>query len=239
MLSLVSLLSQQSLASNATSTASYIRGIDVSHYQGTINWADVAASGVKFACAKATEGTSYVDSQFKANWAGMHSAGLTRCAYHFAQPASNAVAQAKHFVDTVNAAGGFKASKTLQLMLDLEDAQGQTPATVWKWTQAFLAEIKSLTGRPGIIYTGYYFWDSSVGAPADNLDCPLWIASYTSPAPAGVPKAWPEGWAFWQYSDNGAASPGAPAGKIPGISGNVDVDYFKYDAATLEKYCFP
>ena len=43
-------------------------GPDVSHYQGTVNWASVKAAGVGFAIAKATEGSSYVDAQFKANW---------------------------------------------------------------------------------------------------------------------------------------------------------------------------
>jgi GH25 family lysozyme M1 (1,4-beta-N-acetylmuramidase) len=221
-------------------TASHLRGIDVSHYQGSIDWHAVASSGISFACAKATEGTSYVDSTFATNWNGMRAAGLIRCAYHFARPGSNATLQALHFVDTVNKAGGFRASKTLQLMLDLESTDGLGPKAVWAWTQEFVAELKRLTGRPGIIYTGLYFWNGKVGAPADNLDCPLWVASYTHPAPAGIPKAWPEGWAFWQYSDNGASSPGGPAAHIPGVSGtSVDVDYFRYSETTLAKFCFP
>mmetsp|Transcript_10736 Transcript_10736/g.16178 ORF Transcript_10736/g.16178 Transcript_10736/m.16178 type:complete len:93 (-) Transcript_10736:45-323(-) len=77
--------------------------------------------------------------------------------------------------------------------------------------------MKSLTGRPPIIYTGYYFWQDNVGGPDDNLNCPLWIASYTS-SPS-IPPAWSSvGWAFWQYSDEGSVS---------GISGAVDEDYFK------------
>ncbi len=217
---------------------SYMRGIDVSHYQGTIDWGKVAGAGIQFACAKATEGTTYVDGTFATNWKGMRQAGLTRCAYHFAHPAQSASAQAQHFVKTVQQAGGYAASKTLQLMLDLETTDGKSASAVRAWTQAFIGELKALTGRPGIIYTGYYFWRDSVGGK-DNFDSPLWLASYTHPQPAGVPSAW-SAWTFWQYDDNAAAAPGGPAGSVPGIAGHsVDVDYFRYDAATLQRFCFP
>ena len=146
--------------------------------------------------------------------------------------------QAQHFVSTVGLSS-LHNSKTLQLMLDLESSDAKSPEEVWAWTQAFLSEIHILTGRPGIIYTGYYFWRDSVGGTT-NLDAPLWIASYTKSKPAGIPKAWDSsGWTFWQFDDNGASTPGGSAGSIPGITGNVDVDYFKYDEATLAKFCFP
>ena len=222
------------------SHATLLRGVDVSHYQGIVDWAKVASvPGMTFACVKATEGTSYVDAQFGANWKGMHSTGLVRCAYHFARPGSNATAQAIFFVKTVNAAGGFASgTKTLQLMLDLEQTDGQSSAIVWAWTQEFVAALKRLTGRPAIMYTGHYFWTGSVGDPSDNLDCPLWIASYNGAALPTIPRAW-SGYTFWQYGTNGAAAPGGKAAAIPGISGSsVDVDVFKYSADTLMKFCF-
>ena len=150
------------------------------------------------------------------------------------------VLQAQFFVKTINAAGGYKHSKTLQLMLDLEQNDDQTPDKVWKWVESFLNEIETLTGRPGIIYTGFYFWKDKVSKPNTNLNAPLWLAAYTHPAPIDIPLAWKkDGWTFWQYDDNGAALPGGSPGTIPGIDGSVDVDYFKYGAETLEKYCFP
>src|SRR5437867_1330928 len=60
-----------------------LRGIDVSHYQGAINWDDVASGGISFAYIKATEGTNFVDPLFAQNWAGAEAAGLRRGAYHF------------------------------------------------------------------------------------------------------------------------------------------------------------
>ena len=96
-LSRASRASSNTTSSNSNST-SYLRGIDVSHYQGTINWNQVSKSGIKFACAKATEGETNVDPSFHANWIGMKSVGLTRCAYHFAHPKDDAVTQVKDFI---------------------------------------------------------------------------------------------------------------------------------------------
>ncbi len=90
----------------------------------------------------------------------MANAGLIRGAYHFGHPSIDAVAQARYFVDAVNAAGGYNNPDTMQLVLDLESTDGLGPAAVWAWVQAFMGEIHSLTGKPGIIYTGYYFWVS-------------------------------------------------------------------------------
>lgn len=197
----------------------------------------------------------------------MQDAGIIRGAYHFARPGSDAKTQADFFVDTVISAGGYNASRTMQLVLDLEAADDLSAAEVWAWVQTWTAQVKQRTGRPPIICeslvslsansiltlmhsctsdftradTGYYFWNDSVGAPTDNLDSPLWIASYTSPAPVGIPTAWKSlGWAFWQYDDNGATVPGGSSSAVPGISGNVDVSYFQNSGnyPSLESLCF-
>src|SRR5437868_13951686 len=78
-----------------------LQGIDVSHYQGTVTWADVRASGRRFAFCKATEGLTYTDPTFTTNWAGMRAAGLLRGAYHFGHPGDDAVSQADRFCDTI------------------------------------------------------------------------------------------------------------------------------------------
>eukprot|EP00211_Chloroparvula_japonica_P016237 CAMPEP_0119126364 /NCGR_PEP_ID=MMETSP1310-20130426/5321_1 /TAXON_ID=464262 /ORGANISM="Genus nov. species nov., Strain RCC2339" /LENGTH=192 /DNA_ID=CAMNT_0007116521 /DNA_START=163 /DNA_END=741 /DNA_ORIENTATION=- len=177
--------------------------------------------------AKATEGLSYVDPMFATNYQAMKANGLYRSAYHFAHPSEDAASQAQHFVDTVNSAGGFQDSSTFQLVLDLEDDDGLSSSQVWSWVQTWVSKMKVLTGKPPVIYTGCYFWNDSVGG-SSNLDCPLWVASYTSPDPSCIPSAWSSvGWAFWQYDDNGARYPGGPAESIPGIEGNVDVNYFR------------
>jgi GH25 family lysozyme M1 (1,4-beta-N-acetylmuramidase) len=200
-------------------TAGYLNGIDVSSYQGNVNWSAVRNSGITFAFAKATEGTTYTDRYINANIAGMKKYGVIPGAYHFGHPGVDATAQANLFTSVVKNANGGSFSGLLQLVLDLEVTDGRSPAQVWAWTQTFVARVKAVTGRPCIIYTGFYFWRDSVGNPNNNLNCPLWLAAYVSnPAPY-VPQAWSGvGWAFWQYTDRGS---------VPGISGNVDRDYFQ------------
>ena len=145
----------------------------------------MAASGLRFVSIRATEGSTYKDPKFPFNWAGAHAAGMFRTAYHFAHPNLPAAAQADFFVDTVAAAGGYAAgTNTTQFMLDLEDANGLAPPAVWAWVQAFIAQLKARTGKPAIIYVGYYFWRDSVGNPASNLDAPLWIASRRQETPS-------------------------------------------------------
>src|SRR5262249_5104026 len=81
--------------------SSTLEGVDVSHWDGAIDWSKVAGSGRAFAIAKATEGTSFLDPQFHTNWTGMKSAGLVRGAYHFFRPADSGVAQADWFLSSV------------------------------------------------------------------------------------------------------------------------------------------
>ena len=176
---------------------------------------------------KATEAADYEDPSFRVNWKGAHAAGLIRTAYHFAHPSISASAQAAYFVATVRAAGGWNASSTLPLMLDLEDADKLGPAAVWAWVQAFCADVKALTGKDVLMYTGYYFWRDSVGNPSDSLGTPLWVAAYI-PKPL-IPSAW-RNYTFWQYTDKAS---------VPGIAGGVDGDYFNGDKAALEAMCFP
>ena len=224
----LALLGISALGTFAPPAEAQLHGIDVSNYQGNVNWNSVKAAGNSFGFCKATEGTTYTDPYLHQNWANMQSAGLVRGAYHYGHPGTSATAQAQYFVNAVQAAGGFAGgTNSLQLVLDLETTDGLSPSQVWAWTQSFIAEIKTLTGRPGIIYTGYYFWRDNVGNPTNNLNCPLWVAAYGVSSPM-VPPAWGY-WTFWQYSDTGS---------VPGVSGNVDTDYFNGSLTGLHALCF-
>lgn len=207
-------------------TSSYLKGIDVSRWQLNVNWTSVKAAGNTFAFCKANDGLTGQDPYFAQNWPAMKAAGLIRGAYHFARPNTSAIAQADAFFNIVKPTRG-----DLQLVVDLESAEGQNAATIWAWTQAFVQRIKERTGRPCIIYTGFYFWRDVMGNPSNNLNCPLWLPSYsvTNPANLLVPAAWST-WSFWQYSSTGS---------VPGISGNVDLNYFKSSLAQLQALCLP
>jgi lysozyme len=198
--------------------------VDVSNYQGSsINWASVKNSGKTFAFAKATEGLTYTDADFAKNWAGMKAARLIRGAYHYGHPGESAVDQANFFVNTVKPTAG-----DLQMMLDLETTDSQTPAQVEAWTAAFINQIKARTGRPGIIYCGYYFWTDSAGN-GPNLNCPFFLAAYTSSTSGLIPTAWST-WSLWQYSDSGT---------VAGISGDVDLDCWNGTVAELNNLRLP
>jgi lysozyme len=203
----------------AQQSAAWLKGIDVSRWQETISWNAVKNSGVVFAFCKATEGTSYVDPYFTTNWPAIKSVGIIRGAYHFARPATDPQRQADHFLRTVRPIKG-----DLKLVLDLEDAGGKTKNQVWAWTQAFVNRIKVKTGQAPIIYTGYYFWQDSVGNPTNNLGCPLWLPNYGSSPANLIPVAWTK-WTFWQYTDTGT---------VPGVAGNCDRNYFNGNLAALK-----
>ncbi len=212
------------LVSTACGSDYAIQGIDCASYQGNVNWGSVKSSGRVFGFEKATEGTTYTNPYFAYNWSHMKSAGIIRGAYHYGHPGTSATSQADYFVNTVKPVSG-----DLQMMLDIETTDGKSPSQVWSWIQAFIARIKYRTGRPGIIYTGYYFWRDSVGNPTNNLNCPLFLAAYTcNPAPY-VPPAWPY-FTFWQYSDTG---------RVSGVSGNVDLDCFNGSMSGLNALRLP
>lgn len=197
------------LVSPASGSSYSIQGIDCASYQGNVNWRSVKGAGLTFGFEKATEGTTYTNPYFAGNWSNMKSAGIIRGAYHYGHPGSNPTTQADFFVNTVKPVAG-----DLQMTLDIETTDGRTPSQVWSWIQSFIGRIKYRTGRPGIIYTGYYFWVNSVGNPRNNLNCPLWLAAYVSNPSSYVPPAWST-WSFWQYTDTGS---------VPGVSGYVDRD---------------
>jgi GH25 family lysozyme M1 (1,4-beta-N-acetylmuramidase) len=206
----------------APTTSSYLDGIDVSHWQGTIDWTKVAAAGKKFAFVKATESTTFLDSQYAANHAHARAVGIRTGAYHFAQPSSstaNAVAQADWFVANMNLTPG-----DLFPALDLEVRNGLTNNQLVAWTQAFMTELYAKTGVKGAIYTSPSFWSSYMNDTAwfaNNGYTVLWIAHWFVSAPRVPAGNWGgKGWTFWQYSD---------CGKVAGIGGGtscVDLDHF-------------
>lgn len=201
--------------------STYLKGVDVAHWDGRVDWNKVKAAGMSFAFAKATEGKKHVDHTFSTNWAGMQAAGLVLGAYHFGRPNQDAVAQAKHFYDVVKPTSG-----DLPLVLDLEVPDGERPAAIWSWAQAFLAEIESLSGQPAIFYSYGPFWLNEMGNPKDNLNCPLWEAAYISKAM--VPNAWTD-WTFWQYTEKG---------KVDGIHHHVDMNYFRGTLTELDQLTY-
>jgi len=200
---------------------SRLTGIDVSHYQGHVDWEAVKAAGCAFAFAKATEGTGVTDPYFAANWSGMKAAGLARGAYHFFRPAEDAAQQAAHFLSTVQLAPG-----DLPPVLDVETNDNVSNSALVGGVQIWLDAVEPAAGVTPIIYTAASFWDAHVGGRFGAY--PLWIAHYTSaPSPAPLPAGW-TAWTFWQYSQSL---------RIDGVGGPADHDYFDGTAEALQALC--
>lgn len=196
-----------------------VEGIDVSEFQGDIDWGQVAGSGRGFAIARIDDGT-YLDPKFDKNWPAMKQAGLIRGAYQFFEPADDPSALADIVLQKVGKLG----PGDLPVTLDAEVTGGQSAATITANIHVWVDKVTAGTGKPPMIYTGKYFWNDNVGS-ADFANLPLWLAAYVKPCP-DTPNAWP-GWLFWQYNDNG---------QIPGISGNTDIDVFNGDENALKLF---
>ena len=197
---------------------SLVYGVDVSYYQGTINWTKVAAAK-DFAIARVSDG-SYLDTKFDQNWSGMKAAGIIRGAYQFFEPGEDPTTQANIMISKMV---GFGPGD-LPPMLDMEVTGGQSPATITAKIHTWANKIKAATGRTPLIYTGKYFWEPKVNS-SDFAAYPLVIAAYVKPNCPNTPSPWTK-WAMWQYSSSGV---------VPGIAGNVDMDEFNGTMADLKK----
>lgn len=193
-----------------------LAGIDVSHWQGQITWAGVAADGVSFAFAKASEGRVYRDDQYARNKERAAANGVAFGAYHFANPdktKNDAVLEARNFV----AAAGLGESNLIPV-LDLEQHGGFGQRRLTSWVRAWLTEVEARTGVKPMIYVSPSFWRDRMGDSqwfARN-GYRLWIAHWHVPQPRVPANNWAgRGWTVWQY-DN--------CGHVGGIDGCVDLD---------------
>ncbi|TFK47628.1 N,O-diacetylmuramidase [Heliocybe sulcata] len=200
------------------------QGIDVSSYQGNVDWSTVKANGVSFVYIKATE-VPYTNPDFSSQYTGATNAGLIRGGYHFAHPdISSGATQAEYFL--AHGGGWSSDGITLPGALDIEynpdgaECYGLSASGMVSWISDFSTTYHSHTGRY-FIYTTTDWWTTCTGNSATFAsNNPLWVARYSSSV-----GALPAGWSyetFWQYADSGA-NPG-------------DQDLFNGDAARLQRY---
>lgn len=185
-----------------------LEGIDVSYYQGDIDWSAVAGD-VDFAISRVNHG-DFFDPEFEANWAESRQVGLIRGSYQYFDPGGDPVAQATTLIDAI----GALEPGDLPPVIDVESTDGLGPSAIAANVGTWIDLVEGALGRPPIIYTGSYFWNDNVGTDA-FVDHPLWIAHYTTGCP-NLPTVWPD-WHFWQYTSTGS---------VAGIAGNVDRNLF-------------
>lgn len=180
------------------------KGLDVSNNNGHVDWARIAADGYRFAWAKATEGTSFVDPFYTLNRAGAHAHGIAFGAYHYFTPGVDALAQAAFFLEHAQPKAG-----DLVPTLDYE----RSPATP-RPAEEFVSRLHRDLGYWPVFYSYLSFIEEMRASSASPLArCELWLADYTTVRPA-PPAPWKQ-ISVWQHTSTGS---------VPGIGGPVDLD---------------
>lgn len=198
-----------------------VHGIDVSYYQGKIDWQQVKAMQeddvkVSFAFIKATEGLFNVDPYFQRNWREAPKAGIICGAYHYLLAKKSGDWQARFFLQTVKFEKG-----DLPPVVDIEDLNGVPASKMRIQLKAFLDHVEKKTKVRPIIYTGLSFYKDYLQGHFD--DYRLWIAHYYQ---ARLAVAKTTQWHFWQHSDKA---------KISGINHVVDFNAFNGDSLAFSR----
>lgn len=197
-----------------------VPGVDVSYYQGAVDWPVVAASGIRFAIARISDGTDHPDGRFAANWVAMQGAGLVRGAYQYFEPSEDPLLQAELVVEQVGRLG----LGDLPVALDVEVSGGAPHAVIVSRIASWMDRVAEGTGKAPLVYTAKYFWDGQIGSIA-FADRPLWVAQYGTECP-DLAAPWNE-WVFWQYSGQGS---------VAGIRTPVDLDRFNGSVDDLRRF---
>ena len=194
---------------SSSATSQTVSGIDVSRYQGTIDWEKVQESGITFAIAKATQGKGYTDPTFSKNWSDIRRVGIIRGAYHYLTPDIPGDKQARHFLSVVKLKSG-----DLPPIVDVERIGKHSNEHLLHTLLAFHDQVLKDTGHQIMIYVSPAFWnDHLLPRLTVNLPNPLWIAEYDVEEPQELTNISP--WSIWQYSKTGTCE---------GITGHVDLN---------------
>lgn len=200
-----------------------IHGIDISHYQGKIDWeqlknAMIKGCPVRFVIIKSTEGSSRLDENFRENFNQARDFGFIRGVYHFWSNKSTAREQAYYFLDQVHLTDG-----DLPPVLDIEHKPADKSVEDFQRdVLTWLHIVEDKYHVKPIIYTYYKFKEQYLSAPVFE-DYPYWIAHYY------VDKVQYRGkWKFWQHTD---------VGKLPGIKGYVDFNIYNGSYYELKQLC--
>jgi lysozyme len=170
-----------------------VRGVDVSSYQGEIDWPVLADEDIEFAYIKATEGSSSVDERFDRNWRAASETSLLVGAYHFLSFESSGAAQAAHVIEMVPDEG------TLPIAVDVEYYgrffdDPPTPQEVDAILAPLLAALEAHYGVPPVLYATPAAYERYIAGSYERN--PIWIRSVVTPPRLEGDRAW----TIWQYS---------------------------------------
>ena len=200
-----------------------VRGVDLSSYQGSVDWDVLSAQDIRFAFIKATEGSSFVDPRFKENWSSAAETDLRIGAYHFFSFESSGEKQAALFCNTVGSVdnmlppvidveyyGEFRSNKNIDI-----------PA-VKKELRTLIDILAAEYDMKPVIYADSSTYKTIIRN--DFTDCDLWFRSVYTGVPSGIT------WKFWQYSNRHV---------LKGYNGKeryIDMNVFAGSIEEFEKY---
>lgn len=201
-----------------------IRGVDVSSYQGDINWDILSSNNISFAFIKATEGSSFVDPCFEYNWSEAQETSLRIGAYHFFSFDSEGATQADNYIGTVP-----KIENMLPPVIDLEfygDKEKSPPAkeNVTQQLQILINELKEYYGLSPIIYATEKSYSTYLAG--EFIDCDIWIRNVVSKPNLSDDRPW----TFWQYTNRG---------RFSGYNGTekfIDINVFNGTSEEFNQY---
>lgn len=172
-----------------------MRGIDVSHYQGAIDWRKIENQDIDFAFIKATEGSSHVDECFNYNWQEASKTNIMIGAYHFFSFDSDAKTQAELFINTV---GDLKGKITPVIDIEYYGDKKENPPDKEQTVEhirKMLLILEEEYGTKPIIYTTYKVYKRYI--KEEFADYPLWIRNVYYPPSLDMGNSW----TLWQYTD--------------------------------------
>lgn len=203
----------------------FVKGIDVSHHNPILNWDNVMEQGISFAYMKATEGNSHIDRNYRFNYELARKSNIKVGSYHFYTFALSGREQARHFLKTAqfNTGDLFPA-------IDVEHSPANPYSKDAKYVEMVIQELKVLEkelyqhfGIHPVIYTNRDCYKLYIkGNFPENL---IWMCDLHREPSKDI-----ENWRIWQFSHKG---------EIPGIDGNVDLNYYRYTFEEFKELLLP
>lgn len=196
-----------------------VRGVDVSHHQGVIDWPKLKSDGMAFAYIKATEGGDFSDPRFGENWREAARAGIARGAYHFFTLCRPGRDQARHFIATVPASPGA-LPPAVDLELGGNCAKRPSQAALQIELGKFLKIIEAHFKTKPVLYVTREFHDAYLRGAFRGYG--FWVRSIYL-----KPDFRPKSWVIWQFHERA---------KKPGVKGPVDLNVFRGSAKEFARW---
>lgn len=205
------------------SDSDLLNGIDVSEWQGNIDFRAVRNEGIDIVYIRSSLGETFKDPNFEQNYTRAKAAGIKVGFYHYvtAKSTAEAVREAQFFISVVSG-----KTHDCRLAMDFEQFEGLDAAEINNISKSFLEELQRLSGKTPVIYTNTYTAQNILDASLNSY--PLWIAEYGVSEPGNNGK-W-DVWSGWQYSSTG---------RVGGIATDVDRDYFTKDIYVEDTSAIP